>query len=134
MKRKVLDANALITFFENRAGAQTVEKILTETVQDAPLLLSVINWGEVYYSFWRAGGQQAAEQKLAEIARLPIEVVDVGRPVAKVAASLKAEYQLPYADSFAAALAIERGAAVITGDKDFLKVAKQVKIIWIGRA
>jgi predicted nucleic acid-binding protein len=132
MKRYVLDANALITFIVNRAGADEVEELLKGTARTVPLLLSVVNWGEVYYCFWRAGGRQAAEQKMAEVAQVPIEVVDVDQSTAKLAASLKAERSLPYADCFAAALAIQQDAGLVTADKDFRVVADQLTIVWIG--
>jgi predicted nucleic acid-binding protein len=73
MKDYVLDASALMTFFENRAGAEKVEKLLTGAADANGLLaMSVINWSEVYYSIWRAHGEKAAGNKLQEIAQLPI--------------------------------------------------------------
>jgi predicted nucleic acid-binding protein len=52
------------------------------------------------------------------------------------AASLKARFPISYADAFAAALAIERGARLITGDHDFqpLEVARLLKIQWLTRS
>ncbi len=132
MKRHVLDSNALLTFILNRAGAAQVEELLRRTVGSVPLLLSVVNWGEVYYSFWRAGGRQLADQKMAEIAQMPIEIVDVNQRTARLAATLKAERNLPYADCFAAALAMQQDAGLVTADKDFRLVADQVTIVWIG--
>ena len=32
------------------------------------LLMSVVNWGEVYYSVWRTHGEDAANEKLKQIA------------------------------------------------------------------
>lgn len=132
MKRHVLDANALLTFILNRPGADQVEELLRRKAGTVPLLLSVVNWGEVYYSFWRAGGRQAAEQKMAEVAQMPIEIIDVDQSMAKLAATLKAQRSLPYADCFAAALAIQRHAGLVTADKDFRLVADQLTILWIG--
>jgi predicted nucleic acid-binding protein len=50
--------------------------------------------------------------------------------LAELAASLKAEHNLPYADCFAAALAHSRRAALVTGDKDFACVGDALKILW----
>jgi PIN domain nuclease of toxin-antitoxin system len=51
MKRIVLDASALISFFEDRSGSELVEKLVTESVSGkADLFMSVVNWGEAYYS------------------------------------------------------------------------------------
>ena len=44
-----------MAFFEDRSGAATVEDLLGKAAEaKCPLLMSVVNWGEVYYSVWRA--------------------------------------------------------------------------------
>ncbi|HEV2491544.1 MAG TPA: type II toxin-antitoxin system VapC family toxin [Terriglobia bacterium] len=132
MKRYVLDASALMTFFEDRAGAGKVEELLAKAVEaKRPLAMSVVNWGEVYYSVGRARGREAAASKLQEIAQLPIELVDVDQELGKLAARLKAEHNLPYADCFAAAVAIARKAILVTSDKDFARVSTALKILWV---
>ncbi len=132
MKTYVLDASALMTFFEDRAGAEKVEELLVKAAEaKRPLLMSAVNWGEVYYSIWRARGEQAATAKLNEIAQLPIEIVGVDTELAKLAASLKAKHNLPYADCFAAALAQARKVSLVTSDKDFKCAGDAVKIVWI---
>ncbi len=132
MKTYVLDASALMTFFENRAGADKVEKLLVDAVNAGrPLAMSVVNWGEVYYAIWRAHGEKAATAKLQAIAQLPIQVSGVDMELARQAASLKAQYNLPYADCFAAALAQARKAAVVTTDKDFERIGTALKTLWV---
>lgn len=132
MKAYVLDSSALMTFFENRAGADQVEELLAKAADTKrPLLMAVVNWGEVYYSIWRARGEKAAEAKLQEIAQLPIQVVDADMELTKLAASLKATHNLPYADCFAAALAQSRKATLITRDKDFQQVGTALRIVWL---
>jgi predicted nucleic acid-binding protein len=132
MKTYVLDASALMTFFENRAGADKVEALLVGAADaERPLAMSVVNWGEVYYSIWRAHGEQAAIAKLRAIAQLPIQVFDVDMEMAKQAASLKAQHNLPYADCFAAALAQSRKATVVTSDKDFERAGSAIKVLWV---
>jgi PIN domain nuclease of toxin-antitoxin system len=50
MKPYVLDASALMTSFEDRAGADKVEELLAKAAEaKQPLSMSVVNWGEVYY-------------------------------------------------------------------------------------
>jgi len=132
VKSHVLDASALMSFFEDRPGADTVEELLAKAAEAKwPLLMSVVNWGEVYYSIWRTRGEQAAAAKLQEIAQLPIQVFDADMELAKLAASLKAQYNLPYADCFAAALAQARKATLVTSDKDFERVGTTLKILWV---
>jgi len=132
VKTYVLDASALMTFFEDRFGAEEVEELLAKAAEKKHLLLmSVVNWGEVYYSVWRARGEKPANDTLREIAQLPIEIVGVDMEVAKLAATLKAEHNLPYADCFAGAVAQHRKAALVTADQDFSLVEKIMKIVWV---
>jgi predicted nucleic acid-binding protein len=93
--------------------------------------MSVVNWGEVYYSVLRARGEKAAAAKLQEIAQLPIEIVGVDAELGKVAARLKVEHNLPYADCFAAAFAQARKATLVTSDKDFECVGTALKTLWV---
>ena len=132
MKTHVLDASALMSFYEDRPGARTVEELLARAAEaKRPLLMSVVNWGEVYYSVWRARGEAAANGTLCEIAQLPIEIVDAGSGLTRMAARFKAERNLPYADCFAAALAQDRKATLVTSDKDFERVGSALKILWV---
>ena len=131
MKRVVLDASALMTFFEDRPGAAKVEELLGGATEGKlEILMCIVNWGEVYYSIWRTKGRQAAEATVAEIAQLPIEIVEADFELTKLAAALRAQLKLPYADCFAAALAHQHKAMVATADKDFTQVEQTVKILW----
>lgn len=132
MKRYVLDASALMTFFEDRRGAHKVEVLLVEASESKRLLhMSVVNWGEVYYSIWRARGKSAAGEKIRQIAQLPIELIDVNLPSAKLAAGFKAQFGLAYADCFAAVVAHQHKAALVTSDRDFEAIEKAVSVLWV---
>jgi PIN domain nuclease of toxin-antitoxin system len=132
MATKVLDSWALMAFFEDEPAAEAVEKILEQaTVEKHKLLMSVVNWGEVYYSIGRAISQEAAEQKLKEIAAMPIEIVDADAELTKQAAIFKSTRKMSYADCFGAALAKIRNAEFLTGDPEFKEVEKEIKIGWL---
>jgi predicted nucleic acid-binding protein len=131
MKRIVLDASALMTFFENRHGAEKVEDLIRLALEGKRhLLMSVVNWGEVYYSTWRAKGPGVARKVLEDIAQLPLELVSADLELTRLAAELRAKYKLHYTDAFAAALALQRKASVATSDRDFGSVEKEVAILW----
>ncbi|OFW11027.1 MAG: hypothetical protein A3G20_01135 [Acidobacteria bacterium RIFCSPLOWO2_12_FULL_59_11] len=131
MKRVVLDASAVMTFFEDRPGAEKVQELLGGAVAGRlELSLSAVNWGEVYYSIWCAKGRDAAERTIADIAQLPLEIVAADFELTKLAAELRAQHKLPYADCFAAALAQQRKAIVATADQDFTQVEQIVNIMW----
>lgn len=134
MATKVLDSWALMAFFQDEPAAEEVERLLIKAAEGrVTLLLCVVNWGEVYYSVARAEGEEVAEQKAAELATLPIEIVPVGDDLrlAREAARLKATHKMAYADCFAAALAKIRNAEVITGDPEFKEVERSVKVSWL---
>ncbi len=130
MKRIVLDASALMTLFDERPGIEKVEEWIELAVaKEIELSMSVVNLGEVYYSIWHAYGRAAAIEVEAQVARLPIEIVDADRDNARLAARLKAETKLPYSDSFAAALSKIRDASLATADADFEKVSDQIVLL-----
>ena len=136
MATKVLDSWALMAFFEDEPAAEQVEKLLTQAAAERHrLLLSVVNWGEIYYSTMREVSQEAAEQHARAIAALPIEIVGVDDDLvlARQAAILKAEYKMSYADCFGAALAKVRNCELVTGDPEFKALEKEIKIHWLTR-
>jgi len=49
----------------------------------------VVNWGEVYYGMWRAGGEAAANDVAADLSRMPIELVEADLQLARQAAILQ---------------------------------------------
>jgi predicted nucleic acid-binding protein len=129
VKRAVLDASAILTFLLGRSGAEKIEELITLAITGKQLLfMSVVNWGEVYYSIWRTNGLQAAKQVAAEIGQFPIEIVDADIELTKIAAAFHAEFRLPYADCFAAALGKIKQAVVVTCDRDFALVKGPLNI------
>jgi predicted nucleic acid-binding protein len=60
-----------------------------------------------------------------------LEVVDASRERAFQAANVKATYKLYYVDSFAAALAIEQKATLVTSDSDFRKLGHSFPVVWL---
>jgi ribonuclease VapC len=132
VKTYVIDSSALMTFFENRPGAVKVEDLLQEAAAaDQPLLMSVVSWGEVYYTLFRGRGERAANEMMERVAQLPIHPVDVDARAARAAATLKAQFSLPYVNCLVAALASLRSAALVTSDADFkpLKGAFELVVV-----
>jgi predicted nucleic acid-binding protein len=136
MATMVLDAHALMVLFNDEPGADEVEKILLKAESGNPrLLMSVINWGEIYYSIMRGASQEVADSKAHEIAGMRIELVPVDTrdlELIRQAAIFKATKKISYADCFAAALAKTRNAELVTGDRDFKAVENDLKKIrWL---
>ena len=90
--------------------------------------MSAVNWGEVFYTEWRARGEAKAREAEASLLEMPIAVIVIDRERASRAAALKQKHSLGFADAFAAELAIERGAWLVTADPEFQKVAKALSV------
>ena len=138
MATMVLDAHALMVLFNDEPGAEEVEKILLKAEKGNPrLLMSVVNWGEIYYSIMRGASQEIADSKSQEIAVMPLELVPVDArdlELVREAAIFKAVKKMSYADCFAAALAKTRNAELVTGDREFKVVEGELKKIhWLRR-
>ena len=121
----LFDSHALLAFFQKEEGAETVAKILRESVEKRlDQLISVINLGEIIYMTKRRFG----DQKKME---LGLKILPAPEPLVYKAAELKAEYPISYADCFALACAQEYAAILVTGDPEFRKVVHLVSIQWI---
>jgi len=134
MATKVLDSWALMALFNNEPAAGAVEALLEKAVADKhKLLMSVVNWGEIYYSVMRGASRELAELKVGEIAAMPIDIIGVGDDLslARQAAIYKATHRMSYADCFAAALARAKNCELLTGDPEFKALEKEIKINWL---
>jgi predicted nucleic acid-binding protein len=132
MAAKVLDSWALLAFFKGEDAADDVETLINKAAAEkARLFLCVVNWGEVYYGMWRAGGKIAADDVAADLSRMPIELADADLHLAKQAAVYKATKKMSYADAFAAALAKIKNAELVTGDVEFKPLEKEIKNNWL---
>jgi len=135
MKRiYVLDANALLDFLDDGPGAARVEQLLEDAVrQTHPLLMSVVNWGEVFYHWWQHHGEESARSTMGRLRRLPLELLPVDVSQAVQAGEIKARHKIPYVDCIAAALALSRQATLVTSDHDFEKLGRRIQVLWLAR-
>ena len=129
---KILDAHGLLVFLEKEAGFEKVRSIFVNAVEkDNNLLMTSVNYGEVYYIILRECGQEKLNEIEKIITTLPIDIINVDIQLAREAAHFKATKKISYADCFAAALAKLHKGEVITGDKEFKTLEDEVKILWI---
>jgi predicted nucleic acid-binding protein len=132
LKTYVFDASALFAFLQRKAGALQVNEILKQAIRGrAEILMSAVNFGEVYGAVLRQHGAERAQAIINAVQPLPIVLVDATPPRAFRAAEIKTKYKLYYVDSFAAALAIERKATLVTGDSDFRRLGHAFPTVWL---
>ncbi len=85
----------------------------------------------------RRGGEGSAKAIVADIAQMPITLVPIeslNLELVRQASIFKATKKLSYADCFAAALAKIRKAELVTGDKGFAALERDIKIAWLEAA
>ena len=132
MKTYVLDASALLAFLQKTPSAYKVNELLKEALRErAKVLMSAVNYGEVYGKILRDSGPERALIAVQAMSPLPIEMLDATPQRARQAADVKVKHKLYYADSFAAALAIEHKASLVTSDSDFRKLGHSFPLVWL---
>ena len=132
MKTYVLDASALLAFLEKKPSAPRVNELLKDTMRGrSQILMSAVNYGEVYGKALREYGQERAAGVMGLVSSLPITLVDATSARALLAAGVKVKYKLYYADSFAAALCFEHKATLVTSDSDFRRLGHSFPVIWL---
>lgn len=132
MPAKVLDSFALIAYFRDEPGAEAMETLLiTAGKKDSPLHMTDVNYAEVKYSIMKKDGANAWAEAAKVLQGLPIDFHSTDRALADTAADFKARFKISLADAFAAALAKEKKAELVTGDPEFRPLNKEIKINWL---
>jgi predicted nucleic acid-binding protein len=123
MRGHVLDANALYRFLTGGPGADSVTRLFKEArAAEGALRMSVVNWGEVYYTIAKVEGFAETARIMDRVKLLPLSILDADEAVTAKAAQLKAGHGLPYADCFAAAMTGKEDVLVSSDAKDFKKI------------
>lgn len=128
----ILDSYAVLAYLEGEAGAGRVGEILHLAGHGQQrLALSLINLGEVLYIIEREKGLFTAQEVLATIQQLPIQVLEADQRQVLAAAHIKANYPVSYADAFAIAAAQTFAGTLLTGDPEFHAVERLVQVEWL---
>ena len=128
----VLDSWATIAYLEDEASAERVADIIADAhEEEIPLLMSVVNAGEVWYIIARESSVADADASINQLRDLGIEFVDADWNLAKDAGYFKSKNKMSFADCFAAALAKQRKAHLTTGDPEFKQVESEIAINWL---
>ena len=131
-KTFVLDSFAVLALLGREPGSQEVADLLRKAQEEEiRALMTWVNAGEVAYIVERRWGVEGLYSALATMEATALEIVSVERELALMAAHIKAEHAIAYADAFAAALAQHCAAKLVTGDPEFKLLEKTLDIHWL---
>jgi predicted nucleic acid-binding protein len=131
-KAIALDSWAVLAYLEGEPSAKKVaDHIADAHEQNIPLFISVVNAGEVWYIIAREASVTDADRSITELRHLGIHFVDADWTLAHDAGGFKSKYKMSFADCFAAALAKQKKALLLTGDPEFKQVETLITIDWL---
>jgi predicted nucleic acid-binding protein len=132
VKPTVLDASALLAMLFGEPGMEEMRTLFHKAAAaDKPLLMTAVNWAETLNRITRRQGAAGLAAAKLLPANGALRVVPADLPLAEAAAAYKAADRLGLADAFAAALAKNLKADLVTGDREFKSVEYEIKIIWL---
>ncbi|MDD5675459.1 MAG: type II toxin-antitoxin system VapC family toxin [Chitinivibrionales bacterium] len=129
----VLDSWAIIAYLEDEPSGEKVADLIAAAHENGtPLKMTVVNIGEIWYILARETSELEADRSIYQLHELGIEFIAADWKLTLAAARFKARHKMSYADGYAAALAQqEKGAVLLTGDKEFKQVEKDITIYWL---
>jgi predicted nucleic acid-binding protein len=132
MKHYLLDSYAIISYLNDEKGAESVSDIFTDCVRHGVQAgVSIVNYGEVLYHALRLGGKDKEYEMIELMKLLPLSMLGIDFALTRQAASYKAFNRISYAGAFAAATARIHNLILVTGDKEFKQLEKEIEIKWI---
>ena len=130
----VLDSFAVLALLGREPGSRDVADLLRKAQdKDVRVFMTWVNVGEVAYIVERRLGSDRMLSALATMEATALEIVPVDRDLTLMAAHIKAEHAIAYADAFAAALAQQLAATLVTGDPEFKTLEETLDIHWLPR-
>lgn len=131
-KTIVLDSWAIMAYLEDEPAAEMIANMIADAHDEGHrLLMSVVNIGEVWYAMARRHSDRDADNAIRELRSIGVEFIDVDWATTQIAAGYKTLGGISYADCFAAALAKQNEATLLTGDHEFERLKDEISITWL---
>lgn len=131
-KAFVLDTWSVIAYLDDEPAGQQVADLIADAHEKAiPVLMCIVNAGEVWYLLAREVSESDADSAIDELHKLGVKFVDVDWKLTRLAATIKSKHRMSYADCYAAALAKSEKADLVTGVGEFKQVEPEVKVQWL---
>jgi ribonuclease VapC len=128
----VLDSWSVLAFLQGETQAEKIADLVADTQErGADVMMCVVNAGEVWYILAREVSPADADASIEDIRQMGIQIVNVDWDLTRLAAGIKKQGGLSFADAFAAALAKQHKCELVTGDREFKSVETEIKINWL---
>lgn len=129
IKQYVLDSSAIIIYVRNSPDASKVRRVFQEVeAGDAVALISAVNWAECRHVLIRRHGAEQAVELLDQLSQ-GLMIMPADQAHAEAAGDLRCRFNASLADAFAASLAINRRAVLVTADPEFEAIKTELKLI-----
>ena len=128
----VLDSFSVLAYLKGEPAGQRIREVLSLASSGKyRAYFSLISLGEVMYIVERQHGLLRAQEVLALLEHEPIITMEADRAAVLMAAHIKANHTLSYADCFVVAAPQEKSATVLTGDPEFQAVEELIQVEWL---
>jgi ribonuclease VapC len=128
----VLDSWAVLSYFHDEPAGEQVETIIADARENGiPIFMSVVNAAEVWYITARRRSESDAGSGIHVLSEFGIHFVEADWNLAKDPGYFKSRNKMSFADCFAAALAKQRKASLVTGNQEFKQIQTDITIHWL---
>ena len=129
-ERYTLDTSAIIAYFANEAGADTVEGILVlADRRRTEVYASFMTYMEVLYRVWKRLGEREGKAAYLRLKALAVRRVDVSEELLLTASRIKAAYDLSVADAWIASTAFITRSQLIHKDPEFRSLENELLLL-----
>ena len=131
-KAYVFDSWAILSYFQDEPAAERVEATIADAHEHGlPMFICVVTVAEIWYIIARRRSPPDADVALQSLRQLGLQFVDANWELSQEAGRFKVKNRMSFADCFAAALAKQKKATLLTGDTEFKQVEREVTISWL---
>jgi len=128
----ILDAGSMLAYLNNENGAETIGEILERGGRkEAKVFITAMDLAEIFHIVLKKEGRDKALKTILLIKNLPVECIGLDESLLMLAGEIRVQFPLSLGDALVAAVAKTRKAKVITGDRDFRGMEKEIECVWI---
>ena len=121
----LLDTSGLIAYLSDEKEADEVSKVLKKSA------LPFVALSEIYYIVWKKRGESEADKIYGLIKSWDLPILLPDERIILIAGRLKAVFKLSMADSYIAALSLDKNLILVTKDRDYEILGNEIKILWL---